>query len=167
MNPGDPVWLRYTNGHHVLDAEGLPVTFQITAVDAIAATTWYRLATDHPTAHEIFSGWYIRHRITPGSRCDAGSESTRRGRRRWSRADFQCGDFAKYRGSWYEVLRVNNASVTIPHLHLRDSGGVVRAGDVRPGWTWTAPYDGLAGRMSAEAMRQQQGATDLSGRNPA
>ncbi|MFK8848371.1 hypothetical protein [Streptomyces sp. Ac-502] len=70
--------------------------------------------------------------------------------------DFQRGDFAKYRGTWYEVLRVHNTSVTIPHLHLHISGGVVRAGDVRPGWTWTAPYAGLAGRMSEEEMRQHQ-----------
>ncbi|WP_030660324.1 hypothetical protein [Streptomyces rimosus] len=156
MNPGDPVWLRHTDGRHILDAEGLPVTFEITAVDAIADNTWYRLTTDHPTAHEIFSGRYTRHRITPGSRCGVGSKSTHRGRRLWSRVDFQRGDFAKYRGTWYEVLRVNNASVTIPHLHLHVSGGVVRTGDVRPGWTWTAPYDGLAGRMSAEEMQQRQ-----------
>ncbi|MEU5584669.1 hypothetical protein [Streptomyces chrestomyceticus] len=154
MKLGDPVWLRYADGRHVLDAEGLPVAFEITAVDALAASTWYRLTTDHPTANEIFSGWYTRHRVTPVSR--RGTETPHEGRKRWSRDDFQRGDFAKYRGTWYEVLRVNNRSVTIPHLHLHASGGLVRAEDVRPGWTWTAPYDGLAGRMPAEEIRQHQ-----------
>lgn len=55
MKPGDPVWLRHADGRHVLDVEGLPVAFEITAVDALATSTWYRLTTDHPTANEIFS----------------------------------------------------------------------------------------------------------------
>ncbi|MFH8405342.1 hypothetical protein ACH4FX_11300 [Streptomyces sp. NPDC018019] len=64
VNSGDFVWLRHTDGRHVLDSEGSPVNFEITSVDTLAAGTWYLLATDHPAGHEIFSGWYPRHRVT-------------------------------------------------------------------------------------------------------
>jgi hypothetical protein len=71
----------------------------------------------------------------------------------WSRADFRRGDFVRYRGTWFEVLRVNPKSLTIPHTHNGVGRDVVRRGDGRLDWTWTAGYhDGITGRMSAEEM---------------
>ncbi|MDX3387558.1 DUF3560 domain-containing protein [Streptomyces niveiscabiei] len=73
----------------------------------------------------------------------------------WSRADFQRGDFVRCRGTWYEVLRVNLKSVTIPHIHNGVGRDVVRAeGNRLDGWTWTVPYDDVSGRRSADEMRQ-------------
>lgn len=57
----------------------------------------------------------------------------------WSRADFEPGDFVRYRGAWYRVLRVNAKSVT------------TCAG--RAGY-----HDGITGRMSAEEMASGNGA---------
>lgn len=76
----------------------------------------------------------------------------------WSRKDFTRGDFVQYRGTWYEVLRVNPKSLTIPHIHIGVGRNVVRKGDGGrlSGWTWTAPYnDGITGRMSAEEMAER------------
>ncbi|MEW1721641.1 DUF3560 domain-containing protein [Streptomyces sp. NPDC093109] len=73
----------------------------------------------------------------------------------WSKADFQRGDFVLHRGTWYEVLRVNPKSVTIPHIHNGIGQAVVRAEDNRLDWTWTVPYDGVTGRMSAEGMGEK------------
>lgn len=73
----------------------------------------------------------------------------------WSRADFRKGDFVQYRGTWYEVLRVNAKSLTIPHIHIGVGRDVVRQGDGGrlSEWRWTAPYnDGITGRMSPEEM---------------
>lgn len=73
----------------------------------------------------------------------------------WSRTDFERGDFVRYRGTWYEVLRVNAKSLTIPHIHIGVGRDVVRKGDGGrlSDWTWTARYDdGVTGRMSAEEM---------------
>jgi hypothetical protein len=77
----------------------------------------------------------------------------------WSRADFRKGDFVQYRGTWYEVLRVNPKSLTIPHIHIGVGRDVVREGDGGrlSGWRWTAPYtDGITGRMSAEEMSERE-----------
>lgn len=71
----------------------------------------------------------------------------------WSRRDFVRGDFVRYRGVWYEVLRVNAKSVTVPHTRYAAGRDVVRAGDVDPGWTWTVGYhSGITGRKSASDM---------------
>ena len=73
----------------------------------------------------------------------------------WSRADFKRGDFVLYRGTWYEVLRVNPKSVTIPHIHNSTGKRIVRAtGNQHDDWTWTAPYDDVSGRKSADEMQQ-------------
>ncbi|QEU90539.1 DUF3560 domain-containing protein [Streptomyces kanamyceticus] len=73
----------------------------------------------------------------------------------WSRADFKRGDFVLYRGTWYEVLRANPKSVTIPHIHNGTGKRIVRAtGNQHDNWTWTAPYDGVSGRKSADEMQQ-------------
>ncbi|WP_078627280.1 DUF3560 domain-containing protein [Streptomyces exfoliatus] len=73
----------------------------------------------------------------------------------WSKADFQRGDFVFHRGTWFEVLRVNARSVTIPHIHNGVGHAVVRAEGNRLDWTWTVPYDDVSGRKSAEEMQPE------------
>ncbi|MDJ0380837.1 DUF3560 domain-containing protein [Streptomyces sp. G-G2] len=80
-----------------------------------------------------------------------------RGFKVWSKADFKRGDFVLYRGTWYEVLRVNPKSVTIPHIHNGTGKRIVRAtGNQHDDWTWTAPYDDVSGRKSADEMQPPQ-----------
>ncbi|GGN44714.1 DUF3560 domain-containing protein [Streptomyces fuscichromogenes] len=93
-------------------------------------------------------------------------EAERRGFKVWGKADFVRGDFARWRGSWYEVTRVNAKTVTVPHIHAAFDGGAVGAvGGCRvvtraataetrhKGSTYTLPYNEVSGRMSAEQMR--------------
>ncbi len=65
----------------------------------------------------------------------------------WTRADFQPGDLAQIGGRWYEVIKVNAKSLTVP-------GGP----DMRPivtvagrGFTWNdrTPYDKVTGHRPA------------------
>lgn len=64
----------------------------------------------------------------------------------WSAEDFSRGDLIEYRGAWYEVLRVNRRSVTVPYVGSD------------PTWTWTIGYhDGITGRMSAEERAAEPG----------
>ncbi|MFH9467102.1 DUF3560 domain-containing protein [Streptomyces clavifer] len=80
-----------------------------------------------------------------------------RGFKVWSKADFKRGDFVLCRGTWYEVLRVNPKSVTIPHIHNGTGKRIVRAtGNQHDDWTWTAPYDDVSGRKSADEMQPPQ-----------
>lgn len=95
------------------------------------------------------------------------AEAERRGFKVWGKADFAKGDYVLYRGTWYEVTRVNAKSLTIPHIHAQFDGGAAgsvggcsvvskasAAGGRTGQWTYTAPYnDGVSGRMSAEQMR--------------
>ncbi|RPF30256.1 DUF3560 domain-containing protein [Streptomyces sp. TLI_185] len=93
-------------------------------------------------------------------------EAERRGFKVWGRADFIKGDFVRWRGSWYEVTRVNAKTATVPHIHAAFDGGAVGAvGGCRvvtraataetrhKGSTYTLPYNEVSGRMSAEQMR--------------
>lgn len=53
----------------------------------------------------------------------------------WSREDFTRGDLIRYRGAWFEVLRVNARSVTVRHAE----------GEAE--WTLTVGYhDGITDR---------------------
>lgn len=80
----------------------------------------------------------------------------------WGKADFEKGDFCRYEGRWYEVLRVNAKTLTIPHIHNGIGRQVVRKGDGgrTADWTWTAPYDGVTARRSAEEMAAAESVTD-------
>ncbi|MCX4429401.1 DUF3560 domain-containing protein [Streptomyces mirabilis] len=93
-------------------------------------------------------------------------EAERRGFKVWGRADFIKGDFVRWRGSWYEVTRVNAKTATVPHIHAAFDGGTVGAVDGcrvvtraataetrHKGSTYTLPYNEVSGRMSAEQMR--------------
>lgn len=71
----------------------------------------------------------------------------------WSREDFAVGDFVRVRDVWYEVLRVNERSLTVPQVVGKAAGNVVRRADARRGWTWTVGYhDGISRRLSGREM---------------
>ncbi|MER7828396.1 DUF3560 domain-containing protein [Streptomyces sp. NPDC096097] len=70
----------------------------------------------------------------------------------WSKADFKKGDYVLRGGTWYEVLRVNAKSLTIPHIHNSIGVKLVTKATARIEWTWTLPYDDVFGRKSAEEM---------------
>ena len=80
----------------------------------------------------------------------------------WSAADFTKGDYVLFLSSWYEVLRVNAKSLTIPAM-INDGMYVKREG-ARCTWTDTIPWDKVRGRKSAaevagilaEAQRREQ-----------
>lgn len=81
------------------------------------------------------------------------AEAEKNGFKVWSKADFKKGDFVRRGRTWFEVLRVNAKSVTIPHIHNGIGGVVVRASDNKlDGWTWLLTYDEVFGRRSAEEM---------------
>ncbi|MEU2086742.1 DUF3560 domain-containing protein [Streptomyces albus] len=77
------------------------------------------------------------------------------GFKRWSKADFKAGDYVHYRGTWWQVIRANAKTLTIPHIF--NDGPVVHreaaSEDARyPGWTYRVGYDEVDGRMSADEM---------------
>lgn len=82
------------------------------------------------------------------------AEAEAHGAKVWTRADFRKGDYALYRGTWYEVLRANPKSVTIPHIHTATGEKIMskkRAEGRRMGrYTYKVKYHELSGRMSAE-----------------
>lgn len=77
-------------------------------------------------------------------------QAEERGVKLWRPADFTKGDFARCRGSWYEVLRVNPKTLTVPAII--DARPVVTAADSPYSWTDRIPYDNISGRKSGEAM---------------
>ncbi|MGW2863400.1 DUF3560 domain-containing protein [Streptomyces sp. NPDC001205] len=84
------------------------------------------------------------------------AEAEKQGFKVWSKADFQRGDYARCRGTWYAVLRVNAKTLTIPHILNGTSVRVVHAEGNHFTSTWPLPYDEVTGRMSAEEMRDKQ-----------
>jgi len=75
----------------------------------------------------------------------------------WGKADFRKGDFARVRGLWYEIERVNAKSVSVPHGTNDHLLAVVTRALVTHAmgpsqWTGTVPYDKVTGRKSAEEM---------------
>lgn len=70
----------------------------------------------------------------------------------WSKDDFAKGDFVFFIASWYEVLRVNAKSVTIPAM--LSSGYVVTKAGSDMGWTDTIPYHKIKDRKSAAEMAE-------------
>ncbi|TDU67824.1 DUF3560 domain-containing protein [Streptomyces sp. KS 21] len=76
----------------------------------------------------------------------------------WSRADFTTGDYARSRDRWYEVLRVNGASVTVPGGP--DIQPVIDRNTRAYSWDDRIPYDDITGRMSAEDMAARLAAKD-------
>lgn len=70
----------------------------------------------------------------------------------WGRADFQKGDFVRWHGRWWEALRVNPKTVTVPHI-FNDGPVVSQETNRYPGLTYTLRYDEVSGRKTAEEMR--------------
>ena len=70
----------------------------------------------------------------------------------WSKGDFAKGDFVFFIASWYEVVRVNAKSLTIPAM-IND-GYVVRKDGNRCDWTDTIPYHKVKARKSAAEMAE-------------
>jgi len=70
----------------------------------------------------------------------------------WSRADFTKGDYVRFLGSWYEVLRVSAKSVTIPAMI--NQGAVITKAGARCTWTDTVPYHKVTGRKSADEIAE-------------
>ncbi|MFC1403190.1 MULTISPECIES: DUF3560 domain-containing protein [Streptacidiphilus] len=115
----------------------------------------YRL---DPTNPEVSAELTIRHdelteEITYWEEVIAQAEAN--GFKVWAPQDFKRGEYARYGGTWYEVLRVNPKSVTIPHIHNGVGRKVVRATDAANGWTWTLPYHEVSGRMTADELAQK------------
>jgi hypothetical protein len=68
----------------------------------------------------------------------------------WSAADFTTGDYARHRGQWFEVARVNAKSLSVPWSVNLATRPVVTKADtphVRP-----IAYDDIQGRKSADEM---------------
>jgi hypothetical protein len=74
----------------------------------------------------------------------------------WTRADFARGDYVLSRGTWYEVLRVNAKSLTVPWTVNWQVPAVTRANAVTAigpsTHTGTIGYDDIRGRKSADEM---------------
>lgn len=74
----------------------------------------------------------------------------------WTRADFTKGDYALSRGTWYEVVRVNAKSLTVPWTVNWQVPAVTRANAVTAigpsTHTSTITYDDIRGRKSADEM---------------
>lgn len=85
------------------------------------------------------------------------AEAEARGVKVWSAADFTKGDFARLRWGWFEVLRVNKKTVTVPHIHNGIGVEVVTADMDEHGHTYTIPYDEITDRLSAEAAAERFG----------
>ncbi len=65
----------------------------------------------------------------------------------WSAADFTRGDYARSRGGWHEVLRVNQASLTVPGGP--DIQPVINRTTRAYSWDDRIPCDAITGRMSS------------------
>ncbi|GIH99174.1 DUF3560 domain-containing protein [Planobispora takensis] len=74
----------------------------------------------------------------------------------WSACDFRKGDFVRYGGTWFEVVRVNKKSLTVPAFIAGAGHRVLRAADSPYSWTDRLPYDKVTGRRSAEEIQAGQ-----------
>ena len=72
----------------------------------------------------------------------------------WSSADFAKGDFVKTRGHWYEILRVNPKSLTVPAGALQ-----YVTTDATRAYSWNdkVPYDDVSGKQTAAEMAALMG----------
>ncbi|MGW0778449.1 DUF3560 domain-containing protein [Streptomyces sp. NPDC002835] len=83
------------------------------------------------------------------------------GRKVWTRDDFAAGDFAHVCGRWYEVLKVNARSLTLPPGPV-DSRRVVTRADAAPGRSSSrVTYDQITGRRTADAMTAAPAEADV------
>jgi hypothetical protein len=73
----------------------------------------------------------------------------------WEPADFTRGDFVQIGlGAWYEVIRVNKKTLTLPAIIAGPGLTVLRAGESGYSWTDTVPYDKVTARKSAAEIAE-------------
>jgi hypothetical protein len=89
------------------------------------------------------------------------------GEKVWSKDDFSVGDFVKVHGTWFEVVRVNNKSLTVPWMIGGVTRGIYTVADARRRFpnekkisTDTVPYDKVEGRASAQEIRDAMAQTE-------
>jgi hypothetical protein len=77
----------------------------------------------------------------------------------WGPADFTKGDFVQIGlGAWFEVIRVNKKTLTLPAILAGPGRAVVRASESGYPWTDTIPYDQVTARKTAAEIASTNGA---------
>ncbi|GAA2470934.1 DUF3560 domain-containing protein [Streptomyces mauvecolor] len=107
--------------------------------------TVQELAVEHAELSEQIAYWE-----------NVVAEAEKQGFKVWSKSDFQRGDYARCRGTWYAVLRANPKTLTVPHIFNGTGRTVVHADRNHYSGTSSLPYDEVTGRMSAEEMQHKQ-----------
>ncbi|MFC6883523.1 DUF3560 domain-containing protein [Actinomadura yumaensis] len=73
----------------------------------------------------------------------------------WGPEDFAKGDFAQYRrGTWYEVVRVNKKSLTIPALIAGATRRVLTVEQCGLSWTDRLSYSDITGKATRDEIEQ-------------
>jgi hypothetical protein len=73
----------------------------------------------------------------------------------WGPDDFTKGDFVQIGlGAWYEVIRVNKKTLTLPAIIAGPGRTVLRASESGYSWTDTVPYDKVTARKSAAEIAE-------------
>ncbi|MER6691121.1 DUF3560 domain-containing protein [Streptomyces minutiscleroticus] len=80
------------------------------------------------------------------------AEAEANGFKVWSREDFAKGDFTHYGGQWFEVVRVNPKTLTVPSFTSTRQPVATRQTSAGRHRTHTLPYDKVTGRRSPEEM---------------
>ncbi len=147
--------------------ESVPTTLRRIEKLEAEERTWQRVLDGKPDAHtrRTADGGYRPAEGTHRERVETALTSIREqltywrdhvakrqadGVKVWSREDFTKGDYVRFLGTWYEVVRVSAKSVTIPAM-IND-GPVVHKDGNRCTWTDTVPYHKVRGRKSAEEI---------------
>jgi hypothetical protein len=77
------------------------------------------------------------------------------GAKLWEPADFAKGDFVQIGlGAWYEVIRVNKKTLTLPAIIAGPGRTVLRADESGYPWTDTVPYDKVTARKNAAEIAE-------------
>jgi hypothetical protein len=87
------------------------------------------------------------------------AEKEKSGQKVWSKDDFKPGDFVRVHDTWYEIVRVNPKSLTVPCLIDGVNRGIYTVNDARRRWpekipTDTVPYDKVQGRATAQNIQE-------------
>ncbi|ANP56935.1 hypothetical protein AVL59_32705 [Streptomyces griseochromogenes] len=82
------------------------------------------------------------------------AEAEANGFKVWRPDDFVKGDFAKVYGRWFQVLRVNKKTLTVPSILNVHQAVVTPQNSTYGEMTHTVPYDKVFGRRSAEEMER-------------
>ncbi|MEV0445915.1 DUF3560 domain-containing protein [Streptomyces spectabilis] len=70
----------------------------------------------------------------------------------WGPTDFTKGDFARIHGRWFQVLRVNPKSLTVPSILNVHAKVVTKKNSSFGNMTHTVRYDNVFGRMGADEI---------------